>query len=239
MLYNEVKESPMASVVASRSKILAYGLIASFLLLVTPIAGAGQDASTTPQSFARQGTLQGSVFSEGMRARVANAIVKIRNLNNQKEYTSQPTDAKGNYKILMIEEGWYTLGVTTAAGDFNLNYGVYIKAGETAKLSVEMQPGGMLEGKGGSGGGGGKKLTPEQATAAGAMCNRAKECGLVSSSQMQQCKEQIAGALQIFPDPDAFATCDQAMTCAAGCGRINSDSTLVSSTISSAIVYPK
>jgi hypothetical protein len=121
-------------------------------LLVTPIAGAGQDASTTPQSFARQGTLQGSVFSEGMRARVANAIVKIRNLNNQKEYTSQPTDAKGNYKILMIEEGWYTLGVTTAAGDFNLNYGVYIKAGETAKLSVEMLPGGMLEGKGGNGG---------------------------------------------------------------------------------------
>ena len=58
----------------------------------------------------------------------------------------------------MIEEGWYTLGVTTAAGDFNLNYGVYIKAGETAKLSVEMLPGGMLEGKGGSGGGGKKSF---------------------------------------------------------------------------------
>jgi hypothetical protein len=67
----------------------------------------------------------------------------------------------------------------------------------------------------GCGGGGGKKLTPEQATAAGAMCSRAKECGLVSSSQMQQCKEQIAGALQIFPDPEAFATCVQAMTCTA------------------------
>jgi hypothetical protein len=149
----------MASVIASRSRILAYGLIASFLLLVTPIPGAAQDPSTAPsgpQSFARQGTLQGTVYSEGMRARVANAVVKVRNLNNQKEYTSQPTDAKGGYKILMIEEGWYTLGVTTAAGDFNLNYGVYIKAGETAKLSVEMLPGGMLEGKGSSGGGGRK-----------------------------------------------------------------------------------
>ncbi len=146
----------MVSVRASRSRILAYGLIASFLLLVTPITGAAQAPTTPPQSFARQGTLQGSVFSEAMRARVANAIVKIRNLNNQKEYTSQPTDAKGNYKILMIEEGWYTLGVTTAAGDFNLNYGVYIKAGETAKLSVEMLPGGMLEGKGSNGGGSGK-----------------------------------------------------------------------------------
>jgi len=64
-----------------------------------------------------------------------------------------PTDAKGGYKVLGIEEGWYTLGVSVATGDFNLNYGVYIKAGETAKLSVEMLPGGALEGKGGSGGG--------------------------------------------------------------------------------------
>ncbi|MGZ8866633.1 MAG: hypothetical protein ACXW2Z_08415 [Candidatus Aminicenantales bacterium] len=89
-----------------------------------------------------------------MKSRVANAIVKLRNLNNQKEYTSPPTDAKGGFKIIGIDEGWYTLGVTSAAGEFNLNYGVYVKAGETAKLSVEMLPGGMLEGKSGNGGGG-------------------------------------------------------------------------------------
>ncbi|MCX6570951.1 MAG: hypothetical protein NT006_05965 [Candidatus Aminicenantes bacterium] len=88
-----------------------------------------------------------------MRSRVTNAVVKLRNLNNQKEYTSQPTDAKGGYKILGVEEGWYTLGVSTAAGDFNLNYGVYVKAGVAAKLSVAMLPGGMLEGKGGNGSG--------------------------------------------------------------------------------------
>src|SRR5512139_1397227 len=140
----------MVRISAFRSRFLAGPLVASFLVLITPIPSAAQ---TQPRSYARQGTLQGTVYSEGMKARVANAIVKIRNLNNQKEYSSQPTDAKGGYKILIIEEGWYTLGVTTPAGDFNLNYGVYIKAGETAKLSVEMLPGGMLEGKGGSGGG--------------------------------------------------------------------------------------
>jgi hypothetical protein len=133
-----------------RSRILAGGLVAAFVLLLMPLASSAQ---TQPQSFARQGSLQGNVFSEGMKSRVTNAVVKLRNLNNQKEYASLPTDAKGGYKILGIEEGWYTLGVSTAAGDFNLNYGVYIKAGETAKLSVEMLPGGMLEGKGGSGGG--------------------------------------------------------------------------------------
>lgn len=141
----------MLKVTSFRSRILAGGLIAAFLLLVMPLPSFSRQQ---PQSYSRQGTLQGNVYSEGMRTRVTNAVVKLRNLNNQREYTSQPTDAKGGYKILGIEEGWYTLGVTTAAGDFNLNYGVYIKAGEKAKLSVEMLPGGMLEGKGGSGGGG-------------------------------------------------------------------------------------
>lgn len=138
----------MFSKSAFRSRILAGGLIVAFGILMTPAPIAAQ--AQTP-ALVRQGTIQGVVFSEGMRSRVANAIVKLRNLNNQKEYASMPTDAKGGYKILGVEEGWYTLGVTSAAGDFNLNYGVYIKAGETAKLSVEMMPGGTLEGKGGSG----------------------------------------------------------------------------------------
>jgi Carboxypeptidase regulatory-like domain len=145
----------MFSIGPFRSKILAWGLVAAFLVLTVPLSSAAQ---TQAKSYARQGTLQGTVYSEGQKARVSNAVVKIRNLNTQKEYASQPTDAKGNYKILMIEEGWYTLGVSTPAGDFNLNYGVYIKAGETAKLSVEMLPGGMLEGKGGNAGAGGKSF---------------------------------------------------------------------------------
>lgn len=143
----------MLKVTAFRSRILAGGLIAAFILLLTPMPNFAQ-AST--KSYAQQGTLQGTIYAQGMKGRVANAVVKLRNLNTQKEYASQPSDAKGDYKILMIEEGWYTLGVTTATGDFNLNYGVYIKAGETAKLSVEMQPGGMLEGKGASSGSGKK-----------------------------------------------------------------------------------
>jgi len=131
------------------------GLIAALLLLSLPLSSLAQaqaqaQSQEQPKPSQRQGILQGAVFAEGMRGRVANAVVKLRNLNTQKEFSSPPTDAKGNYKILMIEEGWYTLGVTTATGDFNLNYGVYIKAGETAKLSVELLPGGMLEGRGGS-----------------------------------------------------------------------------------------
>jgi hypothetical protein len=150
-LYNAVEEGfPMLTHSAFRSRLLVCGLIAAFVVLATPRPGSAQ--ATTP-TMARQGTLQGTVYSEGMKSRVSNAIVKIRNLNTQKEYSSLPTDAKGNYKILGIEEGWYTLGIASAAGEFNLNYGIYIKAGDVAKLSVTMQPGGVLEGKGGNGGG--------------------------------------------------------------------------------------
>lgn len=149
-----------------RSRGLAAALIVAIVLVAIPIPSRAQDPGPSGQegsqdqrkSYARLGTLQGSVYSEGMKARVQGATVKIRNLNSQREYTSPPTDSKGNYKILMIEEGWYTLGVSTAAGDYNLNYGIYIKAGETAKLSVEMLPGGMLEGKGGNGGADGKSF---------------------------------------------------------------------------------
>jgi len=135
---------------AFRSRVLAAGLIVAFMILAVPAPGPAQ---TQAPSMMRQGTLQGTVYSEGMRSRVSGATVKIRNLNNQREFSSPPTDAKGNYKIIGIEEGWYTLGLSSPIGDFNLNYGVYIKAGESAKLSVEMLPGGVLEGKGGGGGG--------------------------------------------------------------------------------------
>ena len=138
----------MVRISVFRSKVLAGALAVAFLLMIVHLPAAAQ---TQTRSYARQGTVQGIVYSEGMKQRISGAVVKVRNLNNQKEFTSPLTDAKGQYKILGVEEGWYTLGVSTAAGEFNLNYGIYIKAGETAKLSVELLPGGMLEGKGGNG----------------------------------------------------------------------------------------
>jgi hypothetical protein len=67
----------------------------------------------------------------------------------------------------------------------------------------------------GCGSGGGPKLTPEQKTGATAVCQKASSCGLVSSSQMGECTNQIAGALQIFPDPDKFSACINTMACSA------------------------
>jgi hypothetical protein len=123
-----------------RSRGLALGLLAAFLLLVAPV----REFAQAPL---KGGTLTGQVFGADMKTPVVNATVKIRNLNTQKEFSS-PTDKVGMFRITGIEEGWYTLGVSSILGDYNLNYGVYIKAGETAKLNLSMKGAGVLEGKG-------------------------------------------------------------------------------------------
>src|SRR5664279_2658137 len=59
----------------------------------------------------------------------------------------------------------------------------------------------------------GVRMTPEQVTGSTALCNKGMSCGEVTSSQMQQCTQQIAGALQIIPDPNAFSACIQGLSC--------------------------
>jgi len=131
-----------------RSRVLVMGLVAAFLLLLVPM-----------ESFSRQapsgGTLTGYLYGADGKTPVVNATVKIRNLNTQKEYTS-PTDNKGMFRIAGIDEGWYTLSVTSVLGEYNLNYGVYIKYGETARMTLAMKGSGVLEGHGhGAAAGGG------------------------------------------------------------------------------------
>lgn len=125
-----------------RSKALVSFSLAAFVLMTTiPVA-----AHTQAQA-PKNGSLAGFVFGADMRTPVANATVKIRNLNTQKEYTS-PTDKGGGYKIADIDEGWYTLSVSSILGEYSLNYGVYIKSGEKAKLNLSMKGAGVLEGRG-------------------------------------------------------------------------------------------
>ncbi|MGZ5555510.1 MAG: hypothetical protein ACXW3H_07160, partial [Candidatus Aminicenantales bacterium] len=52
-------------------------------------------------------------------------------------------------------EGRYMLGVTSVKDDFNLDYALYVKAGELGKLSISLAPG--------AGGGGGSQESGETA----------------------------------------------------------------------------
>jgi hypothetical protein len=125
-----------------RSRGLVAGLLAAFALATTPVVL--NSAQTAPS---RTGVLTGSVCGADMKTPVANATVKLRNLNTQKEFTGV-TDNAGMYKVANIEEGWYTLSVASVLGEYTLTYGVYIKASEKAKLNLSMKGAGVLEGKG-------------------------------------------------------------------------------------------
>jgi hypothetical protein len=117
-----------------RHKGLAYSVLAAFAMLVLPAglypASAGPAAGT--------GTLTGFVFGQDIKTPVSGAVVKIRNMGDQKELASRPTDANGMFTILGIPEGRYFLGVTSDQGDFNFDYSIHIKAGELGKLSLAL-----------------------------------------------------------------------------------------------------
>ncbi len=124
-----------------RSRALVVVVLASFGLLVAPV---GQFAA--PRGPASSGSLVGFVYGSDMKTPVTNAVVKLRNVADSKEYVSPPTDANGMYKVTGLADGRYILGVTTAKGDFNFDYVMKVKGGEMAKLSVALAPGGQTTG---------------------------------------------------------------------------------------------
>ena len=123
----------------SRSRWLIWGALAAFSLFIVPV---GEVAWAKAQG----GTLVGFVYGQDLKTPVAGAVVKVRNIANQKEFASGTTDANGMYKIDGVDEGRYILGVTATQGDFNFDYVMLLKGGEMAKLSVALAPGGQTTG---------------------------------------------------------------------------------------------
>ena len=125
-----------------RSKVLVFGVLAAFILMVTPAAGLAQAPAAAPSA-----SLVGFVYDKDMATPVPSAVVKLRNVGDQKEFTSPPADENGMYKITAVPEGRYILGVSSPQGDFNFDYIMHLKGGETAKLSIALQEEGETTGE--------------------------------------------------------------------------------------------
>ncbi|MBM3311999.1 MAG: hypothetical protein FJY80_10875, partial [Candidatus Aminicenantes bacterium] len=110
-----------------RSKVLVFGVLTAFVLMVTPGAGLAQ-APAAPQG----GSLVGFVYDKDMAKPVAEAVVKIREVAQGKEFSSSLSDENGMYAITGVPEGRYILGINTPSGDYNFDYILHLKAGETA-----------------------------------------------------------------------------------------------------------
>jgi hypothetical protein len=116
-------------------KPLAVFLALAFILLIFPFQ---EFAAAAPRG---TGALAGHIYDEDMKTPVRNAVVKLRNLANLKEYESEPTKSDGLYVIPAVEEGRYVMGVLGPNGSYNFHYSIMIKSDGLAKLSVAMKPG--------------------------------------------------------------------------------------------------
>jgi len=114
-----------------QSKAVACVLIGAFSLLILPQAGLSQ---------AKTGSMTGFIFGEDKTTPVDGAVVKVRDVRTNQVYQSRPTEANGLYAVQNLPEGRYLVGVSGAEGDFNFDYEVMVKGGETAKLALALVP---------------------------------------------------------------------------------------------------
>ncbi|MGB9835400.1 MAG: hypothetical protein ACPLRX_01515 [Candidatus Saccharicenans sp.] len=117
-----------------RSPALLFLTIVSFTLIMLPLESV---AKSNPN----YGSLVGFIYGSDMKTPVKDAVVKLRSLDDGKEYASTPTDANGAYKIDQVKEGKYILGVSTPEGNYNFEYAMAIKGGEMGKLSLALKSG--------------------------------------------------------------------------------------------------
>jgi hypothetical protein len=127
-----------------KSKAVTAAVLGAFVLLVTPVGVFAQD-QINPQL---KGSIIGFVYGEDGKTPVQGAVVKVRNMGNQTEFVSDPSDANGMYKISGIEAGWYFLSVMTDLGEFTLGTGFYLKGSEVAKMLLSLKRGGTIEASG-------------------------------------------------------------------------------------------
>ena len=93
----------------------------------------------TPQAQAT-GNLAGFIYDQDATTPVFGAVVTLKSLADGATTESAPTDSKGAFEMPSLAPGVYAMGVASAAGGFNAPNLIGIKADETAKISVALQP---------------------------------------------------------------------------------------------------
>ena len=111
-----------------KSKALIFTLVSSLLIMIIPLSLSSQESQT--------GNLTGVVYEEDGKTPVKDAIVTIKNITTNQEFSSQPTNNSGEYEIGNIPVGVYLIGVNVDKEKYNINALVEIKKEELANLSL-------------------------------------------------------------------------------------------------------
>jgi hypothetical protein len=87
-----------------------------------------------------RGNVVGTIYDQDGKLPVTGAVVKLKNITTGAVYASQPTDARGFFRIEALLKGIYQFGIVTSGGDFNSNELVGVLTGETTKISISLNP---------------------------------------------------------------------------------------------------
>jgi hypothetical protein len=86
------------------------------------------------------GNLVGFIYGQDATTPVAGAVITLKSIEDGSAVESAPTDSLGVFRMSGLTAGVYAMGVASAAGGYNASSLVGIKANETAKVSVALQP---------------------------------------------------------------------------------------------------
>ena len=113
-------------------KVVSWGLAFALILFSSPSLSTSQATG--------KGQLVGYVFHKDGSTPVQGVVVVAKNVTTGKVFQSVKTDGLGLFKFEELDAGIYALGVTSVQGSYNSQDLVGIKADETAKISIALDP---------------------------------------------------------------------------------------------------
>jgi hypothetical protein len=112
------------------------GILCAATLLVCALHPVLQASEAS----ASRGNLIGFIYGQDETTPVSGAIVTLKSIETGSTFESVPTDSLGIFRMSGLVAGVYAMGVASPAGGFNATSVVGVKANETAKVSVALQP---------------------------------------------------------------------------------------------------
>lgn len=117
---------------SKKPKLVSLTIILSVLALSPALSAQGKAGAT--------GTLTGFIYGHDATTPVSGAVVTLKSVSGGDPLKSGPTDSQGVFRMPELAPGVYAMGVASSAGGYNAPNLIGIKAGETAKISVALQP---------------------------------------------------------------------------------------------------
>jgi hypothetical protein len=82
------------------------------------------------------GGMIGTIYLDGQKIPIPNAIVRLVNVANGKEYFSKPSDFGGVFSLAEFEDGRYAVKIQSGGQEYDSGSRLTLRKGETAQVDL-------------------------------------------------------------------------------------------------------